>query len=50
MPPKRRAPVPTPAPKEKAPRQSALAKEHKISAAIESEIKEAFTLFANSEK
>ncbi|KAK3166813.1 hypothetical protein OEA41_009938 [Lepraria neglecta] len=50
MPPKRRAPAPTPAPKEKAPRQSALAKEHNISAATESEIKEAFSLFANSDK
>ncbi|CAD6568197.1 MAG: hypothetical protein ASARMPRED_001455 [Alectoria sarmentosa] len=50
MPPKRRAAAPATAPKEKQPRQSALAKENNISAATESEIKEAFSLFANSDK
>ena len=50
QPPKRRAAAPAPAPKEKQPRQSALAKENNISAATESEIKEAFSLFANSDK
>ena len=49
QPPKRRAAAPAPA-KEKQPRQSALAKENNISAATESEIKEAFSLFANSDK
>lgn len=50
QPPKRRAPAATPQPREKAPRQSALAKENKISAATESEIKEAFNIFVNSDK
>ena len=46
-PPKRRAPAAQPA-KEKAPRQSALAKEHGITAATEAEIKESFALFSTS--
>lgn len=51
QPPKRRAPAAAPPPpKEKAPRQSAIAKENNISAATESEIKEAFNLFVNSDK
>ena len=50
QPPKRRAAAPAPAAKEKQPRQSALAKENNISAATESEIKEAFSLFAKSDK
>ena len=50
QPPKRRAAAPPPVPKEKQPRQSALAKENNISAATESEIKEAFSLFVNSDK
>lgn len=49
QPPKRRAPAPTTAPpKEKAPRQSAIAKENNISAATEAEIKEAFSIFVNT--
>ena len=50
QPPKRRMPASAPPAKEKAPRQSAIAKENNISAATESEIKEAFNLFANSDK
>ena len=50
QPPKRRTTAAAPPPKEKTPRQSALAKEHSISAATESEIKEAFDLFATTSK
>ena len=50
QPPKRRAPASVPQHKERAPRQSAIAKENNISAATELEIKEAFNLFANSDK
>ncbi len=50
QPPKRRAAAPAPAPKEKQPRQSALAKENNITAATESEIKEAFSLFADPDQ
>ncbi|MDI1489315.1 MAG: hypothetical protein OHK93_008593 [Ramalina farinacea] len=49
MPPKRgRPPQPAPPAKGKTPRQSALAKEHGISAATEAEIKESFALFSTS--
>ena len=47
---KRRAPTSAAPSREKAPRQSAIAKQNNISAATESEIKEAFNLFANSDK
>ncbi|MCJ1275052.1 hypothetical protein MMC21_002852 [Puttea exsequens] len=54
MPPKRRPPTsssaPPPQQQEKKPRQSALAKEHSITPATESEIKEVFTLFATATK
>ncbi|TVY73622.1 Centrin-2, partial [Lachnellula suecica] len=48
MPPRRRAPAPAPA--EPKARQSKLAKEHKITAAEENEIKEAFALFSQKKK
>lgn len=47
QPPKRRAPAAQLA-KEKAPRQSSLAKEHGITAATEAEIRESFGLFSTS--
>ncbi|MCJ1447287.1 MAG: hypothetical protein MMC23_007798 [Stictis urceolatum] len=48
MPPRKRAVAQPKAPQEKKPRQSKLAKENNISAAEETEIKEAFALFSTS--